>query len=84
VNNKIWDSCGLRGIQGPEKYKEKFDVSSESVSSATNFQTKICLYFSGTNCIFKTIYAITLRIQALSLVESHDLLEGRRTELHHT
>ena len=31
----------------------------------------------GTN-IF---YIITLRIQALSLVESHDLLEDRRTEL---
>jgi hypothetical protein len=25
-------------------------------------------------------YTITLRIQALSLVESHDLLEERRTE----
>jgi hypothetical protein len=29
-------------------------------------------------------YIITLRIQALSLVESHDLLEDRRTELRHT
>ena len=29
-------------------------------------------------------YIITLRIQALSLVESHDLLEDRRTELSHT
>jgi hypothetical protein len=29
-------------------------------------------------------YIITLRIQALSLVESHDLLEHRRTELRHT
>ena len=27
---------------------------------------------------------ITLRIQALSLVESHDLLEDKRTELRHT
>jgi hypothetical protein len=34
----------------------------------------------GTN----TFYIITLRIQALSLVESHDLLEDRRTELRHT
>jgi hypothetical protein len=34
----------------------------------------------GTN-IF---YIITLRIQALSLVESHDLLEDRRTELRRT
>ena len=29
-------------------------------------------------------YIVTLRIQALSLVESHDLLEDRRTELRHT
>ena len=29
-------------------------------------------------------YIITLRIQAFSLVESHDLLEDRRTELRHT
>ena len=29
-------------------------------------------------------YTITLRIQALLLVESHDLLEERRTELRHT
>jgi hypothetical protein len=29
------------------------------------------------------IYIIILRIQALSLVESHDLLEDRRTELRH-
>ena len=30
------------------------------------------------------ISLITLRIQAFSLVESHDLLEDRRTELRHT
>ena len=29
-------------------------------------------------------YTITLRIQALLLIESHDLLEDRRTELRHT
>ena len=29
-------------------------------------------------------YTITLKIQALSSVESHDLLEDRRTELRHT
>jgi hypothetical protein len=28
-------------------------------------------------------YIITLRIHAISLVESHDLLEDRRTELRH-
>jgi hypothetical protein len=32
----------------------------------------------------KIHYILTLRIQALSLVESHDLLEDRRTELRHT
>jgi hypothetical protein len=30
------------------------------------------------------LYIITLRIQTLSLVKSHDLLGDRRTELHHT
>ena len=30
-----------------------------------------------------SIYIITLRIHAISLVESHDLLEDRRTELRH-
>jgi hypothetical protein len=30
------------------------------------------------------IYIITLRIQTLSLIESHDLLEDRHTELRHT
>jgi hypothetical protein len=29
------------------------------------------------------LYIITLRIQALLLVESHDLLEDRRAELRH-
>ena len=29
-------------------------------------------------------YIITLRIQTFSLVESHDLLEDKRSELHHT
>jgi hypothetical protein len=32
----------------------------------------------------RNIYIITLRIQALSLVESHDVFEDRRTELRHT
>jgi hypothetical protein len=29
------------------------------------------------------VYIITLRIHAISLVEGHDLLEDRRTELRH-
>ena len=36
---------------------------------------------SGTTVSY---YTITLRIQAVSLVESHDLLEDRRTKLRHT
>jgi hypothetical protein len=36
---------------------------------------------SGTTVSY---YIVTLRIQAFSLVESHDLLEDRRTELRHT
>ena len=31
----------------------------------------------------KANYIITLRIHAISLVESHDLLQDRRTELRH-
>jgi hypothetical protein len=33
---------------------------------------------------FILYYIITLRIQGLSLVESHDLLEDKRNELCHT
>ena len=42
------------------------------------------IIFPGGSLGAKINYIITLRIQALSLVESHNLLEGRHTELCHT
>jgi hypothetical protein len=43
------------------------------------------VYSLGSNLLgIKRHDIITLRIQALSLAESHDLLEDRRTELRHT
>ena len=46
----------------------------------------VSIYFFLYLFLFISIsfYIITLRIQAFSLVESHDLLEDRRTELRHT
>jgi hypothetical protein len=44
--------------------------------------TNTCEYTRS--LVASELYIITLRIEALSLVESHDLLEDRRTELRHT
>jgi hypothetical protein len=70
--------------------KRRGEILYISIDLEKNTCIKICTLSSGLYSVHYIIssglyynYIITLRIHALSLAESHDLLEDRRTELRH-